>query len=408
MFIMGCAHYLQLGDVQAAEQTFQEALRLTQSPGDAFSQLQIYFNLSQMRVIQGRLRAAEMPCRELIRLATQPGWEHVPAVGFSHVMFGRILYERNDLSGALEALVAGIAEVEDYSLARPAIIGFILLARVKLVLGDLGEARKLLDRAWTMIQKNHLKQITIPAAAYRAQLLLALGDVGTVLEWAHEIESTIGDPLNPALEYDHMSLARVWLKQGRLTEAHQLLARLLTRAEEAGRIGRVIEILALLVITHLVQREEQEAVAVLERALTLAEPEGYVRTFVDEGKPMEEAIRNLRGEIGKLKDPTELQTRLMAYADKLLGAFTNNAPDLLKTREKTKLLAHQSTLVEPLSRRELEVLHLIADGLSNLAIAQKLFLSPSTVKVHIKHIYGKLDVNSRTQAVARLHELNLP
>lgn len=123
---------------------------------------------------------------------------------------------------------------------------------------------------------------------------------------------------------------------------------------------------------------------------------------------MKKAIRNMRAEIGKHKVPTEVQTRLMAYADKLLEAFTENTPRLPMTNEQANSLAHQPTLVESLSARELEVLHLIAEGLSNYAIAQKLFLSTSTVKVHIKHIYGKLEVNSRTQAVARLHELNLP
>jgi LuxR family maltose regulon positive regulatory protein len=98
----------------------------------------------------------------------------------------------------------------------------------------------------------------------------------------------------------------------------------------------------------------------------------------------------------------------MAYADKLLEAFANSATQLATTNEPANSPVLQASLVEPLSARELEVLHLIAEGLSNDAIAQKLFLSTSTVKVHIKHIYGKLEVNSRTQAVARLHELNLP
>jgi LuxR family maltose regulon positive regulatory protein len=322
-------------------------------------------------------------------------------------MHGRVLYERNSLARALETLRAGIAEVDGYSLIRPAIVGCILMARVKLALGDLGEARKFLERAWTMVEKHQLKQITMPVAAYRARILLALGDLETAVEWAQEIEPTIGEPLNPALEYDHISLARVWLQQGRWSEAQQLLARLLPLAETGGRVGRVIEMLALQVMVHLAHKEEPQAQAALECALILAEPEGFIRTFVDEGEPMRDVIGSWRSNTGKRKNLTAAQTHLLSYADRLLDAFAGNPPPSRIADEKAKSLAHQPTLIDPLSDRELEVMHLIAQGLSNQAIAEKLFLSIGTVKVHIKHIYGKLDVNSRTQAVARLNELNL-
>ena len=143
----------------------------------------------------------------------------------------------------------------------------------------------------------------------------------------------------------------------------------------------------------------------LAQALGLAEPEGFIRIFLDEGEPMREVIRIWGLETGRQKKLTDLQKRLMIYADKLLEAFTDNVPRIQSRPTDSPVL--QSSVVDPLSARELEVLHLIAEGLSNDAIAQKLFLSTGTVKVHLKHIYGKLDVNSRTQAVARLRELNL-
>jgi LuxR family transcriptional regulator, maltose regulon positive regulatory protein len=243
--------------------------------------------------------------------------------------------------------------------------------------------------------------------AYRARILLALGDVETAAEWAQEIEPTIGDLLNPSLEYDHISLVRVWLQQGRLQDAEQLLARLLPLAEQAGRMGRVIEILELQVMVHLAQRREADALVALERALILAEPEGYIRTFVDEGESMRDVIRNWKVATARHKNPSELQMRLLGYTDKLLAAFSSLDHQLTPAQEPANPLVYQPALVDPLSAREREVLHLIAEGLSNDAIAQKLFLSISTVKVHLKHIYSKLDVNSRTQAVARLHELKL-
>jgi LuxR family maltose regulon positive regulatory protein len=143
----------------------------------------------------------------------------------------------------------------------------------------------------------------------------------------------------------------------------------------------------------------------LAQALGLAEPEGFIRIFLDEGEPMRGVIRIWGLETGRQKKLTELQKRLMIYADKLLEAFTDNVPQIQSKPTDSPVL--QASLLDPLTARELEVLHLTAEGLSNDAIARKLFLSTGTIKVHLKHIYGKLDVNSRTQAVARLRELNL-
>jgi LuxR family maltose regulon positive regulatory protein len=171
-------------------------------------------------------------------------------------------------------------------------------------------------------------------------------------------------------------------------------------------VGRVIELLALQVTVHLAQKEEAGALAALERALILAEPEGYLRTFLDEGEPMREAMRNWMSDPRKVQELPEVQMRLIAYVDKLLEAFAPSAPQAAIKHHPANVQIHQEALVDPLSARELEVLHLIAEGLSNLAIARKLFLSTGTVKVHIKHIYSKLDVNSRTQAVARLREMH--
>ena len=398
--LMGCAYYLQLGDMKAAERSFQEALPLVRAGSDAFGELIVQFHLSQMRAIQGRLRAAEEPCEELMRLATQPGWEHVPAVGFGHVMLGRILYERDDLLGAQEALATGIAELGGFSLKRPEIIGLILLTRVKLALGEIEEARSTLEHAWGTIQKYNLKQITIPAPAYRARLLLQMGNLRTAAEWAATIELPTDGPLNPELEYNYITLARVQLASGRMEECQQLLARLQLQAEAAGRMSRVIEIFALKSMVAFAQHNENEALIALNRALVLAEPEGFIRSFVDEGEPMHRLLLDYQLHLKtKLSNGVDTESlHLLRYVDKLLASFPQ--PSSAKN-------SNHSSLVESLSERELDVLQLISTGRSNKEIADLLVITLSTVKTHINRLYSKLGAHRRTEAIRIAQDLGL-
>jgi LuxR family maltose regulon positive regulatory protein len=401
LYLMGCAHYLQLGDMPAAEETFQTALGLARASGDIFSHLQLGTHLSQMRAIRGQLRAAEAAADELMRLAAEPGWEKVPAAALGRMMHGRILYERNDLPGALGVLTTGLAEIEGFALVRAEIIARFLLARVKVALGQAGEARAMLDHAWDRIQKHQLKQLTIPVAAHRARLLLQLGDLETAAQWATTVAWPADGPLNPAWEADHVALARVRLAQGRPAEARQLLARLLPSAEAAGRQARAIEILALQAVAAWAQQDAAEAAAALERALGLAEPEGYVRTFLDEGPP----IRALLGQV---------TAERQAYAQRLLAAFERGGPpvpepaagDATRPRPAPTSAASLQPL-EPLRERELEVLRLMAEGCSNHEICDRLVLGRATIKTHINRLFHKLDVTSRTQAIARGRALGL-
>jgi LuxR family maltose regulon positive regulatory protein len=394
--LMGCAYYLQLGDMQAAEQSFQEALPLSRAAGDAFSELQIHVHLSQMRAVQGRLYAAEEPCAELMRLAARPGWEHIPAAALGRVMLGRILYERNDLLGAQEALSAAVADLEGFSLKRAEIIGCILLARVKLALGEMDEAREILERARSTVQKYNLKQITIPALAYHARLCLQMGNLKTADQWAGTIELSSDGSLNPALEYDYITLIRVFIAHGRLEEARQLLARLRLSAEQAGRLGRLIEILALQAVVTSAQQDENEARDILAYALALAEPEGFVRSFVDEGELMRRLLfdyqSRMRKQTGNQFNP------LAAYVARLLDAFSQPFGS-----EK----ARRASMPEPLSERELDILRLIATGRTNKEIADILVIAVSTVKSHINNLYGKLGTSRRTQAIAIARDLGL-
>ncbi|HRQ42552.1 MAG TPA: LuxR C-terminal-related transcriptional regulator [Chloroflexota bacterium] len=388
-FTIGCAEYIDLGDIPTAEQSFQQALSLSHAAGDALTELMTWAHLSQALMIQGQIQAAGASCEKILQRVAESDWERVPAVGLCKVMHGRILYEQNELQAAEETLTQGIAEVERYALTRPVILGYILLARVKQAQGQSNKARELLDHAWSVIQKYNLKQITIPVAAYRAKLLLAFGDLGTAVQWAREIEPTTHGSLNPALEYEHMAFVRVQMAQGRLVEAQQLLARLLPPAEAAGRVTRIIEMLLLQAVIAARLQDEAQAMASLERALVLGEPEGFVRSFVDEGEPLRLLLLVYRD---------QAKDHLLAYTNRLLAAFP------LPGSQPTPQL---DSFLDPLSDRELEVLRLVANGASNREIADELILAVTTVKKHVSNIMSKLNASSRTQAAAEARSLGL-
>ena len=226
-------------------------------------------------------------------------------------------------------------------------------------------------------------------AAWHVRLWLAQDKLEATSQWVEERGlDTDGDPTYQD-EVEYITLARILIAQGRLDETTTLMQRLLKAAEAGGRISRVIEILLLQALSFQAQRDIDKAMTTLEQALTQAEPGGFIRTFVDEGPPMETLLKRIKVEDEKMKE----------YVRKLLAAF----PD--KEAHPTSL-SHQP-LIEPLSEREIEVLQLIAKGLTNQVIATRLYLSLNTVKVHTRNIYGKLGVNNRTQAAARARALGI-
>jgi LuxR family maltose regulon positive regulatory protein len=236
-------------------------------------------------------------------------------------------------------------------------------------------------------------------AVWQTRLWLAQDRLAAASQWALE-RALMADGQTkppPALDYfaliEYVALARVLMAQGKAEEATSLLQPLLETAEAGGRTTRVIEILGLQALAYQAGGHTDRAMASLQRALTLAEPEGFVRTFVDEGPPMARLLYEALSS-GIVPD----------YVHELLAAFSDAA---LEQTDTAKRNAPMPDLIEPLSDRELQVLQLIAEGLTNPEIASRLYLATNTVKAHTRNIYGKLGVHNRTQAVARARSLGL-
>ena len=215
--------------------------------------------------------------------------------------------------------------------------------------------------------------------------------------WATERALTVDDELSLIQEFEHITLARLLFAQynvqqqeWQLNDTQQLLARLLAAAEAGDRMGSVIEILLLQALMHEANEENEAAVQSLQRALQLAEPEGYVRLFLNEGKPLANLLVNISVEDEKLN----------AYINRLLAAF---AVVLNMSATSTT----ESPLLDPLSDRELDVLRLLATDLTGPQIAEALIISLNTMRTHTKNIYSKLRANNRRTAVRRAQELNL-
>jgi LuxR family maltose regulon positive regulatory protein len=234
----------------------------------------------------------------------------------------------------------------------------------------------------------------------KARIWVAQGRLTKALEWIREQGLSVDDVPSYLREFEHVTLARVLIaryksdrRTGSIQEALGLLERLMHAAEEGGRMGSMIEILALLALAHAAQGDLPLALVSLERALTIAEPEVYVRIFVDEG----EAMRLLIEKQSRNRDHP-----LSDYADKLLATFPQPV-----AAPKSVIIHQKSDMIEPLSERELEVLKLLRSELSGPEIAQRLIVSLHTLRTHTSNIFKKLGVNNRRAAVRRGEELDL-
>jgi LuxR family maltose regulon positive regulatory protein len=226
-------------------------------------------------------------------------------------------------------------------------------------------------------------------SAWHAHLALAQGDLALAVRWVQERQLGVEDELSPPRDMEYLTLARVLIAQHRAREALPLLRRLLHLEEKRGWMGNALGIMVLQALAQQAGGDEDGAMEGLARALAVAEPEGYIRLFVDEGEPM---VALLRRAYARGITP-DYVTTLLAAAGAPVPVLAASTP--------------AGALLEPLTERELDILGLLVAGLSNAAMARELVISVGTVKSHINHIYGKLGVQSRSQAIARAHSLRL-
>jgi LuxR family maltose regulon positive regulatory protein len=356
-------------------------------------------SLARLTARQGLLYEAEQTYRQALTLGEEGGvqlpW---PSTGKAHIYFAELLYEWNNLTSAEQHVRYGIQLCEQWKHVYHTCEGMITLAKIQAAQGDLQEGIATFEHAKRLMKEAtpgasrpvsipRFRQLCDQATADQIELFVKYGDLATATDRAEQRGLSVIDAADPDCSRYETTLACLLVAQGRPDAAAALLSRSsgTTRAERWN--SDMIKILVAWGAALEAAGSIAQATTILERALRLAEPGGYIRTFLDEGVRIQRVLSYLvsRGTTS-------------AYVYKLLSAFREDDRDVAQSGV---------SLADPLSERELTVLHLLADGLSSPQIAKELIVAVSTVRTHIKHIYAKLDAHTSSEAVERARTLRL-
>ena len=408
--LLGLAYWTS-GRPEAGYRSFAKGLAIFKQMGLPQIAIGGTLILAQMSMAQGRLRRAIDICEQSLQLATEQGSPVLPGTPELYLALSEVRYEQGDLAAASQLLLSGETLRQQASLSGVAYLWWVVQARVKAAEGDFETALDQLHEAERLYAQTPIPVPDVrPTEALRVRWWLRQGRLSEALGWVQECGLSMADPPSYLHEYEHLTLARVAIAQYRRNGSdevmHQvigLLTRLLAAAEAQERTASSIKILVVLALARAAQgelptamvKDRPSAIASLERALILAEPEGHVRIFAECGAPMVPLLREIM-----TRDITPTYTQQLLAALKTWGCPQAEAPTV------SGVPASQP-LIEPLSQRELEVLRLLNTELSGPEIACELIVALSTVRTHTKRIYRKLNVTNRRAAVNRAVELDL-
>ncbi|WP_442542499.1 LuxR C-terminal-related transcriptional regulator [Arthrobacter sp. KN11-1C] len=380
------------GELELAHRLWSDSYSNLERAGHHSDMLGCSIALADIRITQGRLRDAMAIYERGLEVARRHPEQRLRGTADMHVGMSMLLLERGQRESARQHLLTSQKLGEDAALPQNAYRSRVAMARVLQEEGDMDGALEQLDDAERLYVGDFFPEVH-PVAAVRARTWISHRKTSDALRWARERGISAEDDLSYLHEFEHITLARALLVQdgpvpseNPVGRAIALLERLLRAAEEGGRTGTVVELLVLTALAHQKAVDDGGALEALERAVALAEPEGYVSVFVDEG----EAMANLLESLAKQGSAPDNVGRLL----ELFGTEMRSTPA-------------QQRLVEPLSERELQVLRLLSSELGGPEIARELLVSLNTLRTHTKNIYAKLGANNRRSAVRRAEELDL-
>ena len=376
LWVLGYAQILR-GERVAARQALTEAISLSKASGAMFTMILATIGLGYVQEVDNELYQAAETYRRVLQWA---GDHPQQIICEAHLGLARILYEWNELDAAERHGEQSLVLARQYEQVIDRFVNSeVFLARLKLARGEVDGAAAMLAQTDQSVREQNFVHRMSEVAAAQVLTSLRQGD----LTAADHLAQKYGLPT---------SRSRVHLAQGDPAAALVVLEQWRQQVEAKDWKDEHLKVMVLQAVASYAHDEEDKALQVLNDALTLGEPGGFIRIFIDEGSPMAELLTRLKAEGGRMTD----------YIHKLLAAFANPGQTLPSAFPRKA-----QPLVEPLSQRELEVLRLIAEGLSNDEISKRLFLALDTIKGHNRKIFDKLQVQRRTEAVARARELGL-
>jgi LuxR family maltose regulon positive regulatory protein len=346
--------------------------------------------LTRIYLMQGRLGAATSLCHEFLDPIKTRGIRFLYSAGSMKVDLGEVLYEQNCLEESEQHIREGLRANEPWRNIMTDAFGLIALTRVLLAKRDYARAMHSVEKFEARLQElSRPREFDEAFHTLRVRVQLASGDLQNAVDWADQIQHSEDFSLHP--ERYRLTLAQIRLAQGQYAEVERILANMVPLYGAASQITQQLESNLLLAAAFARQQRLPEALSLIEASLALAEPEGYLRIFLDVGEPARELLAAYLRSDAPAHQP---------YAQKVLDTFSVTAAANSPNSQSTGL-------IEPLSARELEVLSLLALGKTNQEIAQQLIVAAGTVKAHTASIYRKLDASNRTEAVARARQLGL-
>jgi LuxR family maltose regulon positive regulatory protein len=388
---LGDAYSLN-GDFSSAYRARLAALEASKAAGNTYWILFASMQLAVTMRGQGQLKQALDICQKYLDLASESGLSQSVVMGWLFAIRGEILAELNELDEAHHLAKKGVELAEHGRYLEPLGWSYLCLLRILFSKGDKTGAEEIIHKMESIARESFVSPwVSNRVAAWQARIWLLNSELDAASPWVEERGLKANEAPTYVHEMEYLALARFLIAKRQFNKTSTLLQNLLEAAEAGGRISIVIEILVLQAISFQASGDDHQAMINLEKALVLGEPRGFIRVFVDEGPPM----------AGLLYQALS-RDLAPAYVQRLLAAFPVEEPEKIADQN-----TPETDLIEPLSEREVEILQLIAEGLTNPEIAAQLYISLHTVKAHSRNIYGKLGVNNRIQAVTRARALGV-
>lgn len=398
---LGVANWLD-DNLQAAGRAMTRAEKIGQIANNLYVRLMAFCILVHIQVEQGHLQRAMQICQQAMQLVEEQAGESLSATAVLHISRGQIFYWQNKLEEAEHALQKGIALCKRWEHRDLMIYCYTIMAQIKQGQRDASAAWEMAQLAEQSVRVDQPHYwIASATTALQIQLAVALQNFALIEQWQ------LTEMCSYVNIFEQEALAQIALSQQQPEKALAILEKIFQCAEEAGRVGAMIDIRVLQTLAYQQQQATKQALRTLTHALTLAEPDGFIRPFLEGGPSLREMLIYLASEPKAQEDTPSPVTS--GFVHTILAAFGDLPPEQTAQEMHSELEQERAERAKKwqVNKREIEIIRLIVDGLSTQEIARRIIITENTVKWYVKNIYSKLQVHNRAQLVVQARELGI-